>query len=158
MGARPNYNQGWGRLFLDDIIQGRTAYQLHDESFFAPFTAALQARSGTFTVVDPSKPVVIVLAWTDEPASVPAGTTLVRDLDLQVHSGCTLYTGNYMNSSEVSVAQNYCYGPYVRDSTNNVEMVVVPAGTLTTLSYSVSVHSWFGSHNQKFAVFASNVF
>jgi Subtilase family len=158
MGARPNYNQGWGRLSLDDIIQGRTAYRLLDENSFTPFTAALQARSGTFTVADPAKPVVIVLAWTDEPASVPAGTTLVRDLDLQVHSGCTLYSGNYMNSSEVSVAQNYCYGPYVRDSTNNVEMVVVPAGTLSTLSYSISVHSWFGSHNQKFALFASNVF
>ncbi|HEV7486660.1 MAG TPA: S8 family serine peptidase [Thermoanaerobaculia bacterium] len=158
IGTRPNYNQGWGRLFLDDIIQNRTAYQLLDEALFSPFTAALQARSGTFTVADSSKPVVIVLAWTDEPASVPAGTTLVRDLDLQVHSGCTLYTGNYMNSSEVSIAQNYCGGAVARDSTNNVEMVVVPAETFSTLSYSVSVHSWFGSHNQKFAIFASNVF
>jgi subtilisin family serine protease len=158
IGTRPNYNQGWGRLFLDDIIQNRTAYRLLDESSFTPFTAALQARTGTFTVADSSKPVVIVLTWTDEPASVPAGTTLVRDLDLQVHSGCTLYSGNYMNSSEVSIAQNYCGNVAARDSTNNVEMVVVPAGTLSTLSYSVSVHSWFGSHNQKFAIFASNVF
>jgi hypothetical protein len=159
IGTRPNYNQGWGRLFLDDIVQGRTAYRLLDENSFTPFTAALQARSGTFTVADPAKPVVIVLAWTDEPAAVPAGTTLVRNLDLEIRSGCTLYSGNYMNSSEVSIAQGSCGGGAVaRDSTNNVEMVVVPAGTLTSMTYYVNVRSWFGSHNQKFALFASNVF
>jgi serine protease AprX len=156
--ARPNYAQGWGRLFLNDIIQGTTQYRMLDESTFAPFTAALQARSGTFAVVDPSKPVVIVLAWTDEPASVPAGATLVRNLDLEVQNGCTLYSGNFMNSSEVSIAQSSCSGSVVRDSTNNVEMIVIPAGALTSMTYYVNVRSWgFGSHNQKFALFASNV-
>lgn len=158
--ARPNYDQGWGRLFLDDIIQGTTVYRMLDETSFTPFTAALQARSGTFTVADASKPVVIVLAWTDEPASVPAGTTLARNLDLEVHSGCTLYSGNYMNASEVSIAQDSCsFGGVARDSTNNVEMIVVPASALTSMTYYVSVRSWgFGTHNQKFALFASNVF
>ena len=102
---------------------------------------------------------MIVLAWTDEPASVPAGTTLVRNLDLEVHSGCTLYSGNYMNSSEMSIAQSACSGAVARDSTNNVEMIVVPAGALTSMTYYVTVRSWgFGSTNQKFALFASNVF
>src|SRR5262249_33633023 len=53
LAARPNYAQGWGRLFLDDIIQSpATQYKMLDENAFTPFTAALQARSGTFTVVD----------------------------------------------------------------------------------------------------------
>jgi hypothetical protein len=64
-----------------------------------------------------------------------------------------------MNAGEVSIAQSSCSGAVARDSVNNVEMIVVPAGTLATMTYYVSVRSWgFGTHNQKFALFASNVF
>ncbi len=45
------------------------------------------------------------------------------------------------------------------EACDNPVLIVVPAGALTSLTYYVSVWSWgFGSHNQKFALFASNVF
>jgi hypothetical protein len=157
--ARPNAVQGFGRLFLADIMQDTQSYRFLDESSFTPFTAAGQSRSGTLTVANQSKPVVVVLAWTDEPGSVSATQTLVRDLDLDVQVGCTLYAGNSLDATtEYSTAPPYCYSTYGHDHKNNVEIVVLPPYSGSTFTYYVTETSWaFGTHNQKFAIFAANI-
>jgi Subtilase family. len=157
--ARPNAVQGFGRLFLADIMQGTQSYRFLDESSFTPFTGAGQSRNGTLTVVNQSKPVVLVLAWTDEPGSVSASQTLVRDLDLDVLVGCTLYAGNSLDATtEYSTTPGYCYSTYGHDHKNNVEIIVLPPYFGSSFTYYVTETSWaFGTHNQKFALFAANV-
>jgi hypothetical protein len=52
-----------------------------------------------------------------------------------------------------------CGSTPVYDRRNNVEMIVIPAGTLTSFAADVSVNTWgFGSHNQKFAMYVSNAY
>lgn len=160
VGARPNSTQGFGRVYLSDFMWDNLSYHLFDQTAFTPFTSAGESRTASLTVTDTSKPVVLVLAWTDEPANVPAGITLVRDLDLEAWgpNSCVRFTGNFMGTNEVSIAQNIC-GSVTRtyDRRNNIEMIVFPPGN-TTWTFSVSVNTWgYGSHNQPFAVFASNV-
>jgi subtilisin family serine protease len=156
--SRPNPVQGFGRMFLADFLLGTQPSRMLDETSFVPFTASGQTRSGSFTVSDVNKPVVLVLAWSDEPGSLAAGPALVRNLDIDVRNGCTRYAGNKMNSQEYSIAQSSCSGTVSYDNLNNVEMIIIPPNTLTTISYVITAKSWgFGSHNQKFALFVANV-
>ena len=176
VGSRPNIRQGFGRLYIADLIYAGPNITLLDECptglgctpLF--FTDAGQTRSGQFTVLDPSKPVVIVLAWTDDPAVVNGGPTLVRDLDLTVTNGCERYSGNYINSQDNSIQQDGCNGTtFYADHTNNVEMVVLPAGYTqqyngAVLNWRVDSTTWWGSRDaaasatQRFVIFGSNVY
>jgi hypothetical protein len=156
--ARPNTAQGFGRLFLADVLQGTQSYRFMDENSFTPFTAAGQSRGGSFTVADTSKPVVLVVAWTDEPGGINVSKELVRDLDFTASVGCPVYYGNVISSTtEYSVAFA-CGDVAVHDRANNVEMIVIPPGAGTSISWSVVVANWgSGTHNQKFALFGANV-
>ncbi|MGA7617470.1 MAG: hypothetical protein WBX15_20080 [Thermoanaerobaculia bacterium] len=139
-----------------------------DEGTLANFTDSGQQRSRTFTVADQSKRTVIVLAWSDF-ASAPgnASPLLTRDLDLEVYFGnCATYWGNYINpSTEQSYATCIMPSP---ESTNNVELVVVPP--YSGSSFTVYVHSkdlgasrpWLPGYltdaSQPFAIFALNTY
>lgn len=163
--ARPDANgQGFGRLHLQHALASGTSQRFFDgddftSGFLAPFTGAGQVRTATFTVADSSKPVNIVLAWSDEPASVPAQFSLVNDLDLLVGTTCgTNYVGNLMSVTEIST--NVCGYWYSTDTRNNVEIVTIPAGTSGTVTLRIETTTWgSGSTNfakQPFAVYVSN--
>jgi serine protease AprX len=157
--ARPNDVQGFGRLYLGDALatSGVTQTDL-DEGSWTPFTGAGQSRSRAFTIVDRSKPTVIVLAWTDEPAQPGANPCLVRDLDIYIQyplSPTWYFTGNEMTNDEVSEQQ---YSP-AWDTLNNVEMIVIPPYNYYWFTLQILERTWGGgTHNQKFAVFASNAY
>jgi hypothetical protein len=158
--ARPNSVQGFGRLYLGEALSSSTVQSYFDESSWTPFTAAGQWRGRTLTVANSSKPVVIVLAWSDEPGNVNANPALVRDLDLEIwpNDGCGTYTGNQLTASETSRLQGVLNcGPLTYDRVNNVEMIVIPAGGPASIPVDIYSTTWgFGSHNQKFALYVSN--
>lgn len=158
--ARPNAPQGFGRLNLD-MATSSARHGFLDEASWQSFTGAGQTTSRTFTVNDPSKATVIVLAWTDEPAAAQAPTTLVRDLNLEVRlaGGCTIYVGNKLSSTtEHSLPGASCGTKQAPDTKNNVEMVVIPPNTATTFTVHVTAATWGGTVPQKFAVFHYNAY
>ncbi|HET7437132.1 MAG TPA: S8 family serine peptidase [Thermoanaerobaculia bacterium] len=136
--ARPNAVQGFGRLYLDDFLYATASTQTFvnspGEAYL--FDSAGDGYNVPIYVKDTTQPVVVVVAWTDEPAQVSIGSspTLVDDIDLTVTTArfaCSGYTGNQINAStEMSSLQtpSTC-GAFTFDRKNNVEMVVVPAGT-----------------------------
>jgi Subtilase family len=118
-GSYPNNNQGWGRVYLQSIMQ-----PAGDAKFsFADNTTGLntgQSSQLTYTVTDSSQPLKITLAWTDAPGSVVAKTQLVNNLDLTITApdGKTVYRGNNFNG-QFSTTTNKT------DKINNVEAITV---------------------------------
>ena len=172
--ARPNPTQGFGRLFLNDVLAGVNGTWVGvDENQNAPLASVNDSRTGTFTIIDPTKPTVVALAWTDEPSLVTGGPTLVRDLNLTVTAGCARWSGNYLDTmSENSIQQDGCNGiSFYADHTNNAEIVVIPANTAQgysqmVITWKVDSTTWWESREdqsqrastQPFAVFGSNVY
>jgi len=159
--ARPNAPQGFGRLNVDKATMNAPRQGYLDEASWTSFTGAGQTTSRTFTVNDSTKPTIIVLAWSDEPAAAQAPTTLVRDLNLEVRlaDNCTIYVGNKLSSTtEYSLPGSSCGTKQAADNKNNVEMVVIPPNTATTFTVQVTVATWGGTIPQKFAVFHYNAY
>jgi subtilisin-like proprotein convertase family protein len=113
----PSNAQGYG---MPDMSAGfdQAARILVDQSHV--FDQSGQAWSLEGSVVDPSRPLRIVLAWTDAPGSL-SGAPQVNDLDLEVVVGGVRYQGNrFEGAFSVPSTQP--------DRFNNVEAVFLPAG------------------------------
>jgi subtilisin family serine protease len=118
-GSYPNNNQGWGRVYLESIVQPSGGAKFS----FADNTTGLNTGESaqlTYTVTDSSQPLKITLAWTDAPGSLVANTQLVNNLDLIVTApdGKTIYRGNNFNGQFSNTTNK-------TDKINNVEGVTV---------------------------------
>ncbi|HZI92693.1 MAG TPA: S8 family serine peptidase, partial [Patescibacteria group bacterium] len=116
---RPNFAQGWGRADIGSLVE-ETARLAFDQQQVLTATG----QTATFDPVvaeDPSRGIVVTLAWTDAPGT-PAGWAFVNDLDLRVEADGVTYLGNVLDKG-LSVAGG------APDERNNVEMVVLPPGT-----------------------------
>ena len=127
----PNFNQGWGRLVLDDALSfkgdSRGAVVVDDRygmNTGSSVTYQLAIGSG-------GMPVEITLVWSDYPGTPMSDPNIVNDLDLRVTApDGTVYLGNVyegFNPGE-SVAN-----PNASDHLNNVEGVLVISGALSGL-------------------------
>lgn len=90
-GARPNPNQGFGRVALDDALwfasesEEQRFVVLDDRNMQTGFTAA--GQEATFEIpLTGARPVKIMLVWTDAPAAPGSARALVNDLDLEVET------------------------------------------------------------------------
>ena len=123
----PSNSQGYGMpnmtLMFDD-----TPKVLLDQS--ETFDNSGETRTYTWGVVDPSKPVRIALAWTDEPGQL--GTSpQVNNLDLTVTIGGQTYLGNHY-THQFSITGG---SP---DTKNNYEGVFLPAGTTGDITITIT--------------------
>ncbi len=152
----PNIRQGWGRVNLGRMTDSTSKY-FYDQGHI--FTASGQTFQPmpVFTVVDPSLPVRIMMAYTDAPALADCNPCLVNDLDLQVQVGSDTYLGNvFLNG--------YSTTGGTPDSLNNVEAVYLPPGTtsvftVTILASNITADAIPGnsySTDQDFALFIYN--
>ncbi|MBN2002566.1 MAG: carboxypeptidase regulatory-like domain-containing protein [Anaerolineae bacterium] len=116
----PNFNVGWGRVNLDNVIRTELPVVYADQEDV--FANTGDTRSWTFVAADASEPIKITLAWTDAPGAVGANPALVNDLDLEVTSGGDTYMGNKLVNG-VSVPGG------VPDNLNNLENVFLPSGS-----------------------------
>jgi hypothetical protein len=90
--AVPNFDAGWGLANLERMIAPEDPVWIVDQS-------ALLSESGgswqrTVEVADPTRPLRITLAWTDDAAAAGADPVLVNDLDLTVWTRGETYLGN----------------------------------------------------------------
>nr|MBC8200532.1 S8 family serine peptidase [Planctomycetota bacterium] len=110
--------QGWGRMDLDSLL-------VHDEGSVRYYDAPVvleqtgEQWSATVSPLDPSKPMKIMLVWTDALGHGLGGSTPAwnNDLDLTVSAGSAVYKGNNIGSQGWSTAGGNA------DEKNNTEGV-----------------------------------
>ena len=125
----PSSSQGMGSVNLGNAFDG-VARILHDQLSGDKFTESGQTRVISGTVVDPSKPLRVTLAWTDAPGST-TGNSYNNNLDLTVIVNGTTYKGNVF-SGATSIAGG------TADGKNNLESVFLPAGVSGTFVVTVT--------------------
>ena len=147
----PNYNEGWGRVLLNDALYfDGDAIELWVED-----EASGVGNAGTmdysFNVDSSTVPLEVTLVWTDYPATAGASVTLQNNLDLTVTTpGGVEYKGNMFSGGVSTPAGAY--------DIRNVEEVVRFAAPVPG-SYTVRVDGTNVPHApQPFAVAATGSF
>ena len=132
MGVIPNFNEGWGRVNVTDLIQPDVNVEYWDQP-------AIFANSGdqwtmSFGVADTSKPLKITLAWTDAPGAVGANPSLVNNLNLTVSNGANTYLGNVFSGGWSATGGT-------ADVRNNLENVYIqnPSGSASITIDAVNI-------------------
>lgn len=151
--ARPDNNQGWGRVdvkgSLYPVAPKRLAY-----AEFTPGLSTGGTKAYVYSVSDTTVDVRVNLVWTDYPGTSGVSPNIVNDLDLTVTGpDGSVYHGNaYSGSASVAGAAAY-------DRLNNVEGVTIPAAAMTTGTLTVSVSGYNVPQGpQPFAVVVSGGF
>lgn len=119
----PTGDQGWGRILLDDALYlaGDPLRLLAIDASDRFAGPGQEPDEQTLEVLDGSRPLKVVLVWTDYPSTPAAALNLVNDLDLQVEApDGTLYLGN-------SFSAGYSFPNGAADRLNNVEVVKIQA-------------------------------
>lgn len=121
---RPDSKQGWGRLRVDRLLGQDVQIWYYDQARVLENTGEIWQQ--VLWPADPSKPVQIMLVYTDAPGHGLGGSQAAwnNDLDLAVASGRATYRGNVFDASGNSVVG----GSY--DTRNNVEAVVLTPAQL----------------------------
>ena len=131
--------QGWGRMDLDSLL-------VHDEGSVRYYDAPVvleqtgEQWSATVSPLDPSKPMKIMLVWTDALGHGLGGSTPAwnNDLDLTVSAGSSLYRGNNIGSQGWSITGGSA------DDKNNTEGVFlgpIPPGQATITVTAANLNS-----------------
>ncbi len=127
IGPVPSQQQGFGRLTLEDILNGTQKPTVFDQATDRTFTAAGQNFTTTVRVRDASKPVKIALVWTDAPATAMVLNPLVNDLNLEVRRSSDPTRVHIGNKLAVAVEAkgeesiSFADGGLPFDNVNNVE-------------------------------------
>lgn len=167
----PTVPQGFGLIRLDDLLAYAPARAMHDQGTILVQGSVYERQ---VTVSDPSKPVRIVVAWTDAPAAVGAQITLVNNLDLMAYwpDFSKLY-GNYTDVDGWSKTPGGCGRPVCvspADLRNNVEVLNInPTKFVDAANRTFTVriiaspingigvpNQSGGANNQDFALFVLN--
>jgi hypothetical protein len=123
--------QGWGRMDGAAVLDPQVPVVYLDQSVVLDNTGQEWAQN--LAVADPSRPVRIMLVWTDAPGHGLGGTTPAwnNDLDLVVEANGTTYHGNAFGPDGWSQPSS------AADSMNNTEGVFLPPGTSGSLAVGV---------------------
>jgi hypothetical protein len=136
--ARPDNNEGWGRLDVKSTIDpgGATKSAFYDD----PVGVRTGARARyQFTVADTTTPLRVQLGWSDAAGNVVAAKTLVNDLDLVVTApDGTAYRGN-MFGSRVNGETPSAANPAESNHVDTLEGVDVPAAAMQSGTWTVDV-------------------
>ncbi len=152
----PNGDAGWGRVDLEDLVASEPLQFALDQDLV--LTGSGQGLVQTVQVVDSSKPLKVVVAWTDQFASLSAGDTLVNDLDLRViDPNGLMYRGNKFVDGRSTTGG-------LPDRFNNIEAVFIenpPKGLYSVAVEAAQINGdalpgQGGPLEQDFALFVQN--
>lgn len=94
----PNFDEGWGRVTLTNLIGTSRGVQFHDQAVTLTNRQVWEHR---FLSGDPRVPLKLTLTYTDVPGLPAAVPALVNDLDLEVVApDGTFYRGNAFDAGE----------------------------------------------------------
>lgn len=156
---RPNNQQGWGRMRIDWLLSTTESNWYYDQQHVFLNTGENWTR--TLRPVDPTKPVVVMLAFSDAPGHGLGGSTPAwnNDLDLSVTTNAVNYRGNVFGTDGYSATGG------TADASNNAEGVALRSDQLgTTLTVSVAatlisskaLPNAASTVNQDFAIVCTN--
>ncbi len=122
----PSNAQGFGMPNLGEMFADTPTYLVNQNHVLGNsgeiWTAQVQRA-------DPTKPLRVVLAWTDAPGAV--GTSpQVNNLDLDLESASVVWHGNHFNGAWSTPGGE-------PDAANNVEAIYLPPGPTEALSINV---------------------
>lgn len=131
--------QGWGRLDAAAVLdpQGTVIYFDNPQTF----DNTGEFWQQTFSIPDPTKPIRVMLVWTDAPGNGLGGSTPAWNNDLNLTltiSGETYYGNNFNSSSGLSQTGG------LADGMNNTEGIFLPptaAGTFTITVTAANIAS-----------------
>lgn len=124
-GTAPNQSQGHGTAAIAATLDQATRASMIEGTLDDTGATRTEVRN----VDDTARPVRVTLAYTDQPGPL-TGNAFVNDLDLIVEVGGQTYAGNAFTAGLSTPGG-------IADPRNNVESVVLPAGTSGT--YAVTV-------------------
>ncbi len=133
MGAAdiPNFNEGWGRINVTNVITPPTPAQHWEQDAARTFGTTGEDFQVTLGVVNPGQPVKVTLVWTDAAGAVGANPALVNNLDLTVVDGANTYLGNRFVSGWSATGGS-------TDTRNNVENVYIQLPSTGTIDVTVA--------------------
>lgn len=137
---RPSFEQGWGRVNLDKLFQTTVPVKYYDQDATPQGLRRFIPGKGSWTVnlqvANPTKEVILVLAFTDRYAQENAGTLSVNNVDLYVLDGGWQYQGNdFLADGFTRRAQSSGYP----DWDNTVEMIRIRPGEVVNGDFTVEV-------------------
>lgn len=135
IGFVPNNEVGWGFATLKGIVDGGNQLFIRDQ------VTVLRTNGQVYTheiqVPDSTKPLRIVVAWSDAPGFAGAEKALVNDLDLTVSDGITTWKGNVF-------AGGHSVEGGDADRLNNVECVFIPRPSPSIYTITVTATNLSG--------------
>lgn len=163
----PNNDAGWGRCSLADLVEGTRNQFFSNQDPAQKLTFTGQTRTFLVKVADPSKPLKIVLSWTDAPGSPSALKSLVNDLDLIVT--CTaqaapginrtyygnVFSGGWSTSGGAPDTVNNTECVFIKKPVPGIYKVTVVAKTLLGNALN-PINPTADEPQQDFALFALN--
>ena len=169
LGWEPSIPQGWGRLNIAKLLSDSTPKRYFDEDHQANnpprrFTASGGYRNITLSVADPSKPVIVAMAYTDAPSTPGSSGLRVNGVDMYVLQGSGVYCdGQY--GTQYTTRSTGCWLP---DMVNNVKRIVIApysfSGGFTVQVVANGINQNAvpgrdnGSPNQDWALFVYNAY
>ncbi|MHC4661090.1 MAG: M14 family zinc carboxypeptidase [Planctomycetota bacterium] len=137
-GAFPNPSQGWGWTCLEKSLY--FAGEKH-KLFVVDETTGLntgESKTYYFSVKNSSKPLRVILTWTDYPAPSGANPALINDLDLTITAP---NSKNYPGNLFLGFNPAYSVEGTTHSSVDNVEGVILPDSThgLVAGQYTITV-------------------
>jgi len=124
--------QGWGRMEVQKVVDPQNSVLYFDNPVTFDNTGEEWTR--VVSADDPSRPMRLMLVWTDAPGHGAGGSTPAwnNNLDLVVQDGANTYRGNNFNP-----ASGYSQTGGAADGRNNTEGVFI--GPTAPGSYTVRV-------------------
>jgi hypothetical protein len=144
----PNGNEGWGRMYLPDIVNPPVNVIRVDST---QLLSTGQTYSIQASYHQSSTPLKVTLVWTDAPAIAGANPTLVNNLNLRITApgGQVWYGNSFSNGVSVSgtgqVGNTNIAGEVwdansdSYDDRNNMECIYIPTGSLQAGMYTIEV-------------------
>lgn len=129
IGHIPNDHQGWGMLSFARLLGPSSNYYFSDQYQHAELNSSYPVWYDTLVVNDPARPIHLTLTYTDPPNSPEFSVAygVKNDVDLRVYVPAYGHWW-YGNSLDPATGQSRL-NVFANDPVNNVERVIIPAGT-----------------------------
>lgn len=163
LGWEPGMAQGFGRLSLKRLLDDPTPKRYEDQHENVLVSTG-STKSFSYSVVDPSKPIIVTLVYTDPPSTLWSAGHTVNRLAVNVQQGGAFYTSCSLGgSSQYSIRTTAPCSIAENPATNVKQVRIAPysfTGPFTVQVVARGINEkavpQLSTPNQDFALFVYN--